>query len=224
MKTSFLKTGLLIMIVGLLTTTSCLKDSNSLNQYWLSYGVVTGTSGNYNIHLDDGTILYPDAGSQSLVSSYATNRVLVNYTISSNKIENGVTNYIVKVNSIDKLLLKSVALLTKQNADSLGNDPINVGNFWFGNNFLNINFSFLQSQKIHLINLAKDSIQSDPTVVSLLLKHNAFGDSPLYARSGFVSFDLTSLLNGKDSVNIVVNYKDYNGNSRDFKGTFKPLQ
>src|ERR1035437_2197424 len=224
MKTSFLKTGLLIMIVGLLMTTSCLKDSNSLNQYWLSYGVVTGTTGNYNIHLDDGTILYPDAGSQGLVSSYATNRILVSYTISSNKVENGVTNYNVKVNSIDKLLLKSVVLLTKQNADSLGNDPINAGNFWFGNNFLNINFSFLQSQKIHLINLAKDSIQSDPKVVSLLLKHNAFGDPSLYARSGFVSFDLTSLLNGKDSVNIVVNYKDYNGNSRDFKGTFKPLQ
>lgn len=212
------------MIVGLLMTTSCLKDSNSLNQYWLSYGIVTGTTGNYNIHLDDGTTLYPDSGSQGLVSSYATNRVLVNYTISSNKVENGITNYNVKVNSIDKLLLKSVVLLTKQNADSLGNDPVNANNFWFGNNFLNINFSFLQSQKIHLINLAKDTIQSDPTVVSLLLKHNAFGDPLLYARSGFVSFDLTSLLNGKDSVNIVVNYKDYNGNSRDFKGTFKPLQ
>ena len=140
------------------------------------------------------------------------------------KIESGVTNYNVKVNSIDKLLMKSVVLLTKQNADSLGKDPINANNFWFGNNLLNINFSFLQSQKIHLINLAKDSIQSDPKVVSLLLKHNAFGDSPVFDRSGFVSFDMTSLLNGKDSVKIVVNYKDYYGNLRDFKGTFKPLK
>ena len=222
MKTSFLKAGLFIMIVGLLMTTSCLKDSNSLNQYWLSYGIVTGTTGSYSIRLDDGTILYPDAGSQGLVSSFATNRVLVNYTISSNKVDNGVTNFNVKVNSIDKLLMKSVVLLTKQNADSLGNDPVNANNFWFGNNLLNINFSFLQSQKTHLINLAKDSIQSDPKVVSLILKHNAFGDSPLFDRSGFVSFDLTSLLDGKDSVKIVVNYKDYYGNMRDFKGTYKP--
>jgi hypothetical protein len=224
MKTSFLKTGLLIMIVGLLMTTSCLKDSNSLNQYWLSYGVVTGTTGNYAIRLDDGTILYPDVASQSLVTPYATNRVLVNYSIVSSKVENGVTNYNVKVNAVDKLLMKNVVQLTRQNADSLGKDPVNANNFWFGNNFLNINFSFLQSDKVHLINLAKDTIQSDPAVVSLLLKHNAFGDNPFYERSGFVSFDLTSLLNGKDSVKIVVNYKDYYGNSRDFKGTFKPLK
>jgi hypothetical protein len=224
MKTSFLKAGLLIMIVGLLMTTSCLKDSNSLNQYWLSYGVVTGSTGNYNVRLDDGTILYPDAGSQSLMAQYATNRVLVNYTIVSSKIESSVTNYNVKVNSVDKLLVKSVVALTKQNADSLGNDPVNAYNFWFGNNFLNVNFSFLQNSKTHLINLAKDTIQSDPTTVSLLLKHNAFGDIPTYERSGFVSFDLTSLLNGKDSVNIDVKFKDYYGNSRDFKGTYKPMQ
>lgn len=212
------------MIVGLLMTTSCLKDSNSSNQYWLSYGIVTGSTGNYTIRLDDGKILYPDAGSQSQVSPFATNRVLVNYTIVSDKVENSVTNYNVKVNSVDKLLMKNIVLLTKQNADSLGKDPVNANNFWFGNNLLNINFSFLQSQKTHLINLAKDSIQSDPTVISLLLKHNAFGDSPLFERSGFVSFDMTSLLNGKDSVKIVVNYKDYYGNIRDFKGTFKPLK
>jgi len=224
MKTSFLKAGLFLMIVGLLMTTSCLKDSNSLNQYWLSYGIVTGSTGNYTIRLDDGKILYPDAGSQSQVSPFATNRVLVNYTIVSDKVENSVTNYNVKVNSVDKLLMKNIVLLTKQNADSLGKDPVNANNFWFGNNLLNINFSFLQSQKTHLINLAKDSIQSDPTVISLLLKHNAFGDSPLYERSGFVSFDMTSLLNGKDSVKIVVNYKDYYGNTHDFKGTFKPLK
>jgi hypothetical protein len=224
MKTSFLKAGLLIMIVGLLMTTSCLKDSNSLNQYWLSYGVVTGSTGNYNVRLDDGTILYPDAGSQNLMAQYATNRVLVNYTIVSSKIENSVTNYNVKVNSVDKLLLKNVVALTKLNADSLGNDPVNAYNFWFGNNFLNVNFAFLQNSKTHLINLAKDTIQSDPTTVSLLLRHNAFGDSPTYERSGFVSFDLTSLLNGKDSVNIDVKFKDYYGNSRDFKGTFKPLK
>ena len=81
------------MIVGLLMTTSCLKDSNSLNQYWLSYGIVTGTTGSFNIRLDDGTILYPDAGSQGLVSSFATNRVLVNYTIASNKVENRKRRY-----------------------------------------------------------------------------------------------------------------------------------
>jgi hypothetical protein len=224
MKTSFLKAGLLIMIVGLLMTTSCLKDSNNLTQYWLSYGVVIGSTGSYNVRLDDGTILYPDAGSQSLVAQYATNRVLVNYTIVSSKIENSVTNYNVKVSSIDKLLLKNVVTLTKQNADSLGNDPINAYNFWFGNNYLNINFSFLQNSKIHLINLAKDTIQSDPTTVSLLLRHNALGDSPTNDQSGFVSFDLTSLLNGKDSINVDVKFKDYYGNSRDFKGTFKPLQ
>jgi hypothetical protein len=224
MKTLFLKTGLLIMIIGLLMTTSCLKDTNSLTQYWLSYGVVTGSAGNYNIRVDDGTILYPDAGSQSLVAQYATNRVLVNYTVISSKIENSDTSYNVKVSSVDKLLVKSVVALTKQNADSLGNDPINVYNFWFGNNFLNVNFSFLQNTKTHLIDLAKDTIQSDPTAVSLLLRHNAYGDLPSYEQAGFVSFDLTSLLNGKDSVNIDVKFNDYFGNSQDFKGTYKPLQ
>jgi len=224
MKTMFLKTGIVIMMVGLFLTTSCLKDGNSLDRFWLSYGVVIGSTGSFNIRLDDGTILYPDAKSQSFIDQFASDRILVNYSIQSNKIENGKTNYNVKINTIDKLLKKSVVLLTKQNADSLGKDPINAQNFWFGNNYLNINFSFLQDQKIHMINLAVDSIQNDPERVSLLLKHNAFNDGPFYERSGFVSFDLTSLLNGKDSVRINVNYKDYLGNSHDFKGTYIPLK
>jgi hypothetical protein len=224
MKTRFLKTGIFILIVGLFLTTSCLKDNNNSNQYWISYGVIIGSAGNYNIRLDDGTILFPDVASQTLVAPHATDRILVNYSIVSNKIDNGVTNYNIKVNSIDKLLEKGVVLLTKQSADSLGSDPINARSFWFGNNFLNVNFTFLQNTKIHLINLAKDTIQSDPTTVSLLLKHNALGDSPTYERSGFVSFDMMSLLNGKDSVNIDVKYQDYFGISHDFKGTFKPLQ
>ncbi|MDP4292410.1 MAG: NigD-like C-terminal domain-containing protein [Bacteroidota bacterium] len=224
MNTKFFKTGFMIMVVGLLLTTSCLKELNDNNRYWISYGLVIGTTGNLNIRLDDGTILYADASSQNLLSQYASDRVLVNYNVVSNKVENGVTNYNVKINSIDKLLMKSVVLLTKQNADSLGNDPINARGFWFGNNLLNVNFSFLQNTKTHLINLAKDTIQSDPTTVSLLLKHNAFGDGTVYERSGFVSFDLSSLLNGKDSVNIDVKYTDYFGTSHDFKGTYKPLK
>ena len=223
MKSRFLKAGILIMMVGLFFTTSCLKDNGMNSQSWLSYGVLIGSTGNLNVRLDDGIILYPDAGSQTFLTQYATDRILVNYSILSNKVESGKTNYNVKINAVDKLLKKNIVLLTKLNADSLGVDPVNANNFWFGNNFLNINFSFLQDQKIHTINLAKDSIQSDPTTVSLLLKHNAWGDSPSFMRSGFVSFDMTSLLNGKDSVKISVNYKDYSGVSHDFKGTFKPL-
>ena len=224
MQTRFLKTGILIMIAGLFLTTSCMKDINNGDRFWISYGVVMGTAPNLNVRLDDKTILYPDANTQSTLTQYADNRILVNYTIVSNKIENGATNYNVKINAIDKLLKKNVVILTKQNADTLGNDPINPQNIWFGNNFLNINFSFLQDQKVHLINLAKDSIQSDPNVVTLLLKHNAWNDNPFYERSGFVSFDMTSLLNGQDSVKIDVKYKDYYGGSHDFKGTFIPLK
>lgn len=219
-----MKTGIFILIAGLFMTTSCLKDNNNLNQYLISYGVVIGSAGNYNIRLDDGTILYPDANSQALVAQHASDRILVNYSIVSNKLDNGTTNYNVKINSIDKLLTKNVVLLTKQSADSLGNDPINARSFWFGNNFLNVNFTFLQNTKTHLINLAKDSIQSDPTTVTLLLKHNALGDSPTFERSGFVSFNMLPLLNGKDSVNIDVKYQDYYGISHDFRGTFKPVQ
>ncbi len=219
-----MKTGIFILIAGLFMTTSCLKDNNNSNQYLISYGVVIGSTGNYNIRLDDGTILYPDANSQALVAQHATDRILVNYSIVSDKIDNGVKNYNVKINSIDKLLVKNIVLLTQQSADSLGNDPINARSFWFGNNFLNVNFTFLQNNKTHLINLAKDSIQTDPTTVTLLLKHNALGDSPTYERSGFVSFNMLQLLNGKDSVNIDVKYQDYYGISHDFRGTFKPVQ
>ena len=219
----FLKTVILFMMVGLFFTTSCLKDEGSNSQSWLSYAVLIGSTGNLNVRLDDGTILYPDAGSQTNLTQFATDRILVNYSILSNKIESGKTNYNVKINAVNKLLKKNVVLLTKLNADSLGIDPVNANNFWFGNNFLNINFSFLQDQKIHTINLAKDSIQNKSDTVILLLKHNAWGDSPSYMRSGFVSFNMTSLLNGKDSVKILVKYNDYSGVAHDFKGTFKPL-
>jgi hypothetical protein len=223
MKTGFFKAGMLLLVVSLFLTTSCLKDNNN-DRYWLSYGVIIGSAGNYNIRLDDGTILHPEASSQNYVAQFVSDRILVNYTIINNNGNSDNSNLAVKIYEIDKLLKKNVVTLTKQNADSLGYDPIDAKNFWFGNNFLNINFSFLQDQKIHLINLAKDTIQNDPLTVSLLLKHNAWGDNPAFERSGFVSFDLTSLLNGKDSVNIIVKYKDYSGASHDFKGTFKPLK
>ena len=224
MKARFLKTLILVMMVGLFFTTSCLKDNSSNSQSWLSYGVLIGSTGNLNVRLDDGTILYPDAGSQTNLTQFATDRILVNYSILSNKVESGKTNYNVKINAVDKLLKKNVVLLTKLNADSLGMDPVNANNFWFGNNFLNINFSFRQYDKVHTINLAKDSIQNKADTVILLLKHNALGDSPSFMRSGFVSFNMTSLLNGKDSVKVLVKYKDYSGVAHDFKGTFKPLK
>jgi mannosyltransferase OCH1-like enzyme len=149
---------------------------------------------------------------------------LVNYTILGNKIENGDTNYIVRINTIDRLLKKSVVNLTRQNADSLGKDPIDAKSFWFGNGFLNVTFAFKQDQKIHLIDLAKDTIQPSTGEVALQLLHNAWGDNTFYERSGFVSFDLSSLLNGKDSVKVIVKSKDYSGVSHEFKGTYKKVQ
>ena len=225
MKRGIIKLGAALLVAGLFLTTSCLKNSDySLDKFWLSYGILKSQSGSLNVRLDDGTILYPVANNQPFLTSYTNDRLLVNYTILGNKIENGDTNYIVRINAIDRLLKKSVVNLTKQNADTLGKDPVDAKNFWFGNGFLNVNFAFKQEQKIHLINLAKDTIQPTTGEVSLLLLHNAWNDNTLYDRSGFVSFDLSSLLNGKDSVKIIVKSKDYAGTSHEFKGTYKKVQ
>lgn len=225
MKRGMIKWGIALLVAGLFFTTACIKDSDySLGKFWLSYGVIKGQSGNLNVRLDDGTILYPILSNQPFLTSYTTDRLLVNYTILGNKIENGDTNYIVKINAIDRLLKKSVTKLTKQNADSLGRDPVDAKNFWFGNGFLNVNFAFKQEFKIHLINLAKDTIQPTTGEIALLLLHNAWGDNQMNERSGFVSFDLNSLLNGKDSVKIIVKSKDYLGASHEFKGTYKKEQ
>lgn len=213
------------MVTGLFLVTSCLKENDySLDKFWLSYGVLKSNNGSLNVRLDDGTILYPITENQPALAAYTTDRLLVNYTILGNKIENGDTNYIVRVNAIDRLLKKGVVNLTKQNADSLGKDPIDAKNFWFGNGFLNVNFAFKQESKVHLIDLAKDTIQPTTGEISLLLLHNAWGDNTLTERAGFVSFDLNSLLNGKDSVKIIVKSKDYSGASHEFKGTYKKEQ
>lgn len=212
------------MVTGLFLTTSCLKDSEySLDKFWLSYGVLKGDNGSFNVRLDDGTILYPIANNQPYLTAYSTDRLLVNYTILGEKIESGDTNYVVRINTIDRLLKKGVVNLTKQNADSLGKDPIDTKSFWFGNGFLNVSFAFKQDEKIHLINLAKDTIQPTTGEVALLLRHNAWGDRALNDRTGFVSFDLNSLLNGKDSIKIIVKSKDYTGESHEFKGTYKKM-
>lgn len=225
MKRGKIKLGIALLVAGLLFTTSCLKDNDySLNKFWLDYGVLKGQSGSLNIRLDDGTILYPILENQPALTAYTTDRLLVNYTILGNKIENGDTNYIVKVNTLDRLLKKNVTTLTKQNADSLGKDPVETKEFWFGNGFLNVTFAFNQESKIHLINLAKDTIQPTTGVISLLLLHNAWNDNAIYKKNGFVSFDLHSLLNGKDSVKIIVKSKDYAGTSHEFKGTYKKEQ
>lgn len=193
------------------TAFSC-DDSNSGNYLFDIATVEVQDDETFVLRLDDGTRLWPLATDVRYVGKNGQ-RVFVNYTILSEK-ENSY-NYSIKINDIWNILTKSPLLLTAENVDSIGNDPVKVRSMWIGNDFLNVDFFFNYGGiRPHAINLVKNTLTPPPDdeKIHLEFRHNSYQSPSTRLYEGFVCFDLKSLrVNTADSVQLSIKVKDWDG-------------
>jgi len=215
-----------IMAGLLLAFTSCLDDDDhySLDKFWVQMGIVDKSSTDkYTVSLDDGSVVIPVAGYYSGTSLKDSQRVLVNYTILSDKqVNETLKEYYVKVNAVKKVLSKGILDLTPAIEDSIGNDPIVVKDYWISKKqLLNIRLLYYGNYKVHYINLVKQpgNLTSGQQPIQLMLKHNENRDFRDFPMSALVTFDLAAIrIPGLDSVRFRVEYEDYNGKTNSFEG------
>ena len=217
---------------------------------WISYGnlekIDNGTRSKFAIRRDDGSRLIVSEG-VAINSSDATEglRVFANYSIlGSERDETGLEgsmNYYIRLYRATEVLTKDPVKLSFINEDeevrqdSIGNDPINVSEAWFGGKYLNVEFRIpvkSGSNTKHFINLVEDDVVAHNDTVYVTLRHNAYGEAPVEGDRGHVwsrgrvSFDLTSIVpEGKTSVPVKLIWTEYKKDSsetitREDSGTF----
>jgi hypothetical protein len=186
----------LIASVGILASSlfisSCDNDGYSLGDFAVNIATVNPGDGNaYSLTLDDGTTLWP-ASQNFFYKPKENQRALINYTPLQDNYEG--YDLAVKVNDIVNVLTKNPTVLNTATADSLGNDPIRINDYWIGDGYLNVYFSIgitPYGNTKHFINLAKNELNGKENYYNLL--HNAYNDGGTYRGNGYVSFNLDAL-------------------------------
>ncbi len=184
-------------------------DDYSLGKFWVTTATIHTEGETYTIETDNGDRLFPSATAVPWFNLENNQRVWVNYTILGDATQDGI-DYYVKVNDLKELLTKGIITLTAANADSIGNDPITITNYWFNNDFLSIEFEYGGGGTIHFINLAQDEDhpENEQGQPILEFRHNRNNDPYNHLLRGIVSFDMSKLkTEGKNSIDFVLKAK-----------------
>ncbi len=157
--------------------------------------------------LDNKKLMFVD---ESFLSGYAPKdgqRIVANYTLLSDKRATYLYDYDVRLNDAYNVLTKGIFNVTKATQDSIENDSINIDDMWIGSDYLNVQFSYPGYNKTHFINLVNDTskVFTDGKI-HLYFRHNSNADSPVYIRTGIVSFNIKSLQTGASGslLNLVI--------------------
>ena len=219
----------LVMAVLSVALFSCNDDDGySLGDYWLGFGIIKVESDNYTIILDDGDELEAVAWNvhpENIEWLEDGGRVLVNFTILDDVTdeEGNVTKYLVKVNEISDILMKGILDITEENADSIGNDPIVVQDYWMTDSLLSFKLRYAGYYETHFLNLVQDP--TDPVnedgAIKLELRHNANDDQDAIHFTAYVSFSLNQLRKeGTDVVSLEISSTDYENVTHTFTVDF----
>lgn len=226
--------GLMIVVGG------CLDDDGySVSDMWVGFGMVEQLNSDpveYKIYMDNGDVLLPVASDYSRPWYYmgtsdpdsrlkTGDRIMLNYTILEENLDDGgeVESYLVKVNGVEKVLLKGILDITEENQDSIGNDPIIVRDCWKTDSLLNFELKYWGRYEVHYINLVKQpgELTEISQPVELELRHNDNGDVEDIPYAAYVSFNLDALkISGLDSVQFRVTSTDYNGELFEYEGVY----
>ncbi len=209
--------------------TSCLSDddSYSLDNMWVGLGVVDkDDAGDFTMHMDDGSVLFPSIIHDNCDQLEDSDRVLINYTILSDKVVSDTRKeYYVKINSVREILKKGIIEITPAMEDSIGNDAAVILDAWVSRNqFLNVEFQYYGRSKVHFINLvrAPGALQAGDQPIELEFRHNDNDDVAQYPMKALVSFDLGGLqIQGLDSVRFRMTSVDYDEDVHTFEGVYR---
>jgi hypothetical protein len=219
---------ILIVLTLAFVFASCLDDDGYENYYY-SLGVYDSTGdgiADFQVNLDNGSVLIPVEISGNLKKYDDEARVIVYYTMLNDDSGSNDTLMInSKIHQIEEVLTKDVIVLTDEISDSIGNDPIYVHeeDIWISKNFLNVYFYYYWYNQVHYVNMIKypnDSVDDEGRLL-LEFRHNSNNDPYDYTNDGLVCFDMNSLQRpGIDSLPFVVKIIDYEGDSMFWKDTY----
>ncbi|MEG1564512.1 MAG: NigD-like protein [Bacteroides sp.] len=191
----------LAMILALLPfLQSCLEESK-VDYPWLAISTVRtveNVDNGYYLALDNGSTMYP--GDTTFVHGYPIvdgQRAFVYFNYLDEP--KAGYDYNIKVGQIINILTKDIVDLTGENADKIGDDPINILDQWVSQGYLNIKYQLLgtrNTNKKHFLNLVQNKISGngkEDGYISLEFRHNAEGDVPTNIQEGYVSFKLNKI-------------------------------
>ena len=208
-----------------LVLSSCLKDETGWGTYYVNYGIIQGTSSNFSIVTDEGEVLHVVENKDPGFEIADGKRVVVNYSV----LATNEDSKDVRINELVDLLTKLPVLsssLSSTQQDSIGFNPIEVTDVWFGGaKYLNINFMVYRANANikHFINLVVNENESTIDRKVVQLRHNAYDDPWVTQSYGRVSFDVSSLLPaGMDSIKLVLKWHTYGDDIKCDSGYYKP--
>ena len=220
----------IVAFLSIATFTSCNDDeSYSVGNYTIAWGTVgQNQGGGITVNRDNGTTLFVQSSRVPASAFVPGERVIVNYMILGDDGNRPPKSYNVQVNSLQRILTKGLLLQSFIDVypvfrgDSIGNDPITVREAWFGGHYLNLHFSaYFGDTRTHLITLVRDDVVTPDDTVRLYLHHNACDDPQRYSASGYVAFDIASIIPaGGSSVPVKLIWSGYDGREHSDKGTF----
>lgn len=227
----FIKITLLFALFTTVFSACNDDDDYSLDKFWINYGTIQGDGRDFTILLDNGSTLQLAANLIPQYYAKDNQRIIANYTILGERRTIGKKTYQIRLNSIYEVLSKkpvNKSFLDEEETrqDSIGHDPIEVVDAWFGGKYLNINFDVAISgryEEKHFINLENDDVTVDPDgYVNVTLRHNDYDYARTYSGFGRVSFDISGLVpEGKDEIKLRLKWTDYKGVEKTDPGTFK---
>jgi len=199
MKTHFNYLWIILLLPFFVGCDSNHSEGYSNYNYQTDIGTVVNPSltPTFSILLDNNKLLKVTRTEDQTFIPKDGQRIVATYTLLSvTKVDTTYTRNIL-LNNAYSVLTKGILKITPATQDSIGHDSITIRDMWIGNDFLNIEFSYLGNNKTHYINLVSDAskVYTDGKV-HLEFRHNANGDSPTYYSKGIVSFNLKSLQTG----------------------------
>ena len=219
------KIFLLALIFPLLL--SCSNDEAEMNDSIVKLATVENPSQltNFYLNLEDSTRLWVLNNDIKYYRPKDEQRVIVDYTILTEKPRGSTYDNDVKVNDIYEVLTKGIFPITASTQDSIGNDPIAITGLWVSGDFLNVEFVYPGYSKMHYITLASDASKTHTDgKVHLEFRHNANDDYPSFNISGIVCFNLKSIRkSGATSVDLVIHTTefDYTTADKTYNRTYK---
>lgn len=190
------------------------NDGYSLGKFWVSRATVNSAgSGVFSFTLDDGTTLWPTASGVHHYDPKDGQRVYINYTILSDKIDK--YDHYIRLNDVFNILTKDIVTVGDEATEVYGDDPVKIHTMDTDGGYLNVDFGFnYGGGKKHFINLVKNTSVEYPDdgKIYLEFRHNTYGDAVKAGVNATVSFPLESLkVEGKESVDLVIRVNTFEG-------------
>lgn len=194
-----------LLMLSLLFT-GCLKDEGDYEQEYLDLGIVKGyATTNFYIETDSKLVLKPVEIIPANLTIEHNQRVLIKYSVVQ-KADGLDYDYTIKLLAMVEIDTQPILEVTSQEIrDTLKYDPVKINRVWIAQHYLNVEFSFSGSEKIHYFYLSRDP-ESQPesgSPIILDFHHNAKNDVNYKTYLSIMSFPIYMLQNAESpKVNI----------------------